>query len=140
MNGFIAMLGHGRALELFLGLLKIGLGIWLLFPGNPVEIPAIADLAWYYPNEVLAFPLILVGTTQLAGWLLNCLGYEVSWMFRAVGAQAAIFMWFWFIFKTTFATTSSPMFVIGVLSVPFSALLLYKAWNRLPIPGAPGAR
>jgi hypothetical protein len=134
------MLGHGRALELFLGLLKIGLGVWILFPGHSVEIPAIADLSWYYPSTLLAMPLIVVGLSQLAGFALNCLGYEVSWIFRAVGAQAAIFMWFWLIFKTPFASSASPLFVLGVLALPFSALLLYKAWNRLPIPGAPGAR
>ncbi len=140
MSAFLSMLGHGRALELFLGMLKMGLGIWILIPGNVVQIPAIADLSWFYPSTLLAMPLIVVGITQLAGLTLNCMGYEVSWVFRAVAAQAAIFMWFWLIFKTPFAGADSPLFVLGILSVPFSALLLYKAWNRLPIPGAPGAR
>lgn len=140
MSTFMLMIGHGRALELFLGLLKIGFGIWILFPGNSVEVPVIADLSWYYPSAILALPLILVGAAQLTGWTLNCAGYEFSWVFRAVGAQAAIFMWFWLIFKTPFASTSSPIFVLGILALPFSMLLLYKAWNRLPIPGAPGAR
>lgn len=140
MATFLLMIGHGRALELFLSLLKIGLGIWLVFPGNITEIPALADLSWYYSSTTLALPLLLVGATQLIGWLLNCMGYEVSWIFRAIAAQAAIFMWFWLIFKTPFASTSSPMFVLGILALPFSTLLLYKAWNRLPIPGAVGAR
>jgi hypothetical protein len=134
------MIGHGRALELFLCVLKVGMGIWLIFPGHPAQVPTIADLSWYYPSVVLAMPLILVGAFQLVGWILNCAGYEISWVFRAIGAQAAIFMWFWLIFKTPFASSSSPLFVLGILCLPFSALLLYKAWNRLPIPGAPGAR
>ena len=140
MTTLLVMIGHGRALELFLSMLKIGLGVWILFPGNSIEIPAIADLSWYYPSVYLALPLIGVGMAQIIGWLLNCLGYECSWMFRAAGAQAAIFMWFWLIFKTPFASSASPLFVLGVLALPFSVLLLYKAWNRLPIPGAPGAR
>ena len=140
MNAFLILIGHGRALELFLSLLKVGLGIWLIFPDNAIAVPPLADLAWYYSGIALASPLIAVGAAQLTGWVLNCWGYECSWIFRACGAQAAIFMWFWFIFKTPFAGTASPMFVLGVLAVPFSVLLLYKAWNRLPIPGAPGAR
>lgn len=139
MRNFIFLLGHGRALEFFLGLLKIGFSVWLLFPGNLVSVPAIADLSWYYSNVVLALPLSLVGTLQTVGVILNIRGYEISWVLRAVAAQLAMFMWFWFIFKTPFAGTSSPVFVIGVLALPFSALLLYKAWNRLPIPGIPGS-
>lgn len=138
MSTFLAVIGHGRALELFLGMMKIGLGFWIL--GNAVREPTISDLSWFYSSSLLALPLLLVGTIQLVGWLLNCLGYECSWVFRAVAAQLAIFMWFWLIFKTSFAGSGSPLFVLGVLAVPFSALLLYKAWNRLPIPGAPGAR
>ena len=140
MSCFLAMVGHGRALELYLGLFKLGLAVWLLIPGHVILIPTIADLGWLYPSLILASPLIVVGLIQLVGLALNCVGYEWSWLFRAVGAQLAIFMWFWFVFKTPFANTSSPLFVLAALSIPFSALLLYKAWNRLPVPGAPGAR
>ena len=134
------MIGHGRALELYLGLLKIGLGVWIVVTRASAEVPVLADLSWYYSPTILASPLFFVGACQLLGWTLNCFGYEFSWVLRAVGAQVAIFMWFWLIFKTPFAGSSSPIFVVGVLALPFSVLLLYKAWNRLPIPGAPGAR
>lgn len=140
MNYFLLMVGHGRALELFLGLLKIGLAIWIIITGASAQIPVLADLSWYYSPVFLASPLFVVGACQLFGWTLNCMGYEFSWLLRAIGAQVAIFMWFWYIFKTPFANASSPIFVLAVLALPFSTLLLYKAWNRLPIPGASGAR
>ena len=138
MAKILAALGHGRMLELFLGTLKIGLGIWVM--RHAIKEPAIADLSWSYSSLLLATPLFVVGTIQILSIVLNCMGYESSWIFRTVGAQAAIFMWFWLIFKTTIAETASPLFVVGIVSVPFSVFLLYKGWSRLPIPGSPGAK
>lgn len=138
LSKFLAALGHGRMIELFLGTLKIGLGIWVA--KYAITEPAIADLSWMYSSFVLAVPLLCVGVIQIASTVLNCAGFEFSWIFRTIGAQIAIFMWFWFIFKTSIAGVSSPLFVVGIVSIPFSMFLLYKGWNRLPIPGAPGAR
>lgn len=135
---FIDKLGHGRVLELFLGTLKIGLGIWVA--KYAIKEPAVADLSWVYSSFLIALPLFCVGAIQIFSTVLNCAGYEFSWILRTVGAQTALFMWFWFIFKTSVAGISSPLFVVGIVAVPFSMFLLYKGWNRLPIPGSPGAR
>lgn len=135
------MLGHGRALELFLATLKIGLGAWIvLAPHGVPDVPPIADLAWHYPSSYLAMPFFLVGSLQLLGWSLNWRGFEFSWALRAAAATLAIFMWVWLCVKTEFVGESSPLVVVAFVSIPFSTLLLYKAWNRLPIPGAPGLR
>ena len=138
LTALLATLGHGRMLELFLGILKIGLGIWII--KYAVKEPTMVDLSWSYPNVLLALPFFFVGALQIMSPVLNCIGFESSWIFRTVGAQTAMFMWFWVIFKTSFAGVASPLFVVGVVSVPFSMFLLYKGWNRLPIPGSPGAR
>jgi len=135
------MLGHGRALELFLATLKVGLGVWIIMePHSVKDVPPIADLAWHYPSSALAAPFFLVGGLQMFGWTLNWTGFECSWIFRATAALLAIFMWWWLVMKTEFVGDSSPLFVLAVISIPFSSLLLYKAWNRLPIPGTPGLR
>lgn len=140
MLWFLAMVGHGRLLELFLSWVKLGLGVWIILTGSAATVPALADLSWYYSSPILAAPFFVVGVLQLAGVSLNMAGHEISWVFRAAGSSLAIFMWMWILFKTPFAGGSSPLVVVACVAVPFSSLLFYKAWNRLPVPGAPGQR
>lgn len=135
---FLLIIGHGRALELYLCVFKIALGVWILAEDAAGTVPTLADLRWYYPSATLAAPFFLVGGLQFSGWVMNWAGLECSWAFRAAGALLAITMWFWMVFKTEFAGETSPLFVVAIVSVPFSVIIFYKAWNRLPVPGAPG--
>jgi hypothetical protein len=135
---FLLVIGHGRALELYLSTFKIALGSWIIVENAGAAVPAFSDLAWHYPSVLLATPFFVVGGLQLIGWLLNWLGYEINWVFRFVGAMLAIWLWLWLVLKIEYAGEKSPLFVVALVAVPFSAILLYKAWNRLPVPGAPG--
>lgn len=135
--------GHGRALEMFLVGLKI-LIFAQLIPFNPVivwptNIPAFADFG--VPDSIIASPFILVAFLQAWGLWLNKRGYEISWIIRATGAMIALVMWSWIIIKTMLVGVATP-FLLPVATMCFlaSIFILWKAMNRLPIPGMPGLR
>lgn len=138
MNAILLYFGHGRALEAFLGLLKLLIGITLILSGLDTKTPTLADLAWYYPSLAIAAPFFTVSALQLSGLALNIMGHEWSWMLRAAGALGGIFMWSAFILKTSLIGESSLVLPLALAALPASSFLLYKAWNRLPIPGAAG--
>lgn len=135
---FWAAIGHGRALEAYLGLMKIVLAAYFILTVGAFRIPAIADLAWQYPRPVLGLPFFIIGATQIYGVVLNTRGVEFSWTLRAGSAAAAIFLWLWIIIKTISTGEDSVLAAIAVPSILASIFLFGRAWNRLPVPGAPG--
>ena len=132
-------LGHGRALETFLAGGKISVSVYFFVqPKHVGQVSALYDLMWYVPEIFLIAPLFIIGMLQITGLVLNYYGVEWSWVPRAVGASSATFLWGWVIVKNI---------EIGAygLSIPICTWLLlgsswiwWKAWNRLPVPGAAG--
>lgn len=138
MSAILRYLGHGRALETFLGVLKILIGITLMFSNLSERTPSLADIAWSYSNAAIASPFLIVGVLQFSGAVFNMLGHEWSWRLRCVGAFFAILMWSIFLSKSSLIGQSSFVLPLALACLPASAFLLYKSWNRLPIPGAAG--
>lgn len=138
MSAIMRYLGHGRALETFLSILKTLIGVTILFSDLGEKTPVLADLTWLYPNTIIAAPFLIVGFLQLCGVLFNMAGYEWSWVLRSTAALLALFMWTTFLTKSGLLGESSFMFPLAIACLPASAFLLYKSWNRLPIPGAVG--
>lgn len=131
-------LGHGRTLELYLIIIKFVYAL-ILFPGWPSNIVILSDWQWTVPGFLVAAPFALVASVQALGLWLNYRGYEISWVFRAAGAMAAIMLWSYILFKSlAISEVVTGIFPLAVTSLPFSARILWKALNRLPIPGAPG--
>lgn len=136
---FSLFLGHGRALESYLVGVKMLFGVFVLVPHGSVHIIALNDLLWYVPETVIALPFFVIGLVQLFGMLMNYIGREWSWIPRAVGAGAAICMWVWFITKLVYIdAVITGMMPFCVMSLLGSIWIYWKAWNRLPVPGAAG--
>ncbi len=136
---WLLWLGHGRMLEAHLGYFKILVGMAILLPTKTQAVP-LSDLAWFVSESIIAVPFIVVGAIQIIGLTLNINGFESSWKWRAAGAALAIVMWFWIIWKCVFFGAFGPFaFPCAVAALPSSVILLAKAINRLPIPGAVGA-
>lgn len=140
LSRFLLYIGHGRALELWLVILKTALSVWLLWIGHRgiAETPGLADLSWYYSTLEIALPFIALACVQGVGWSLNIAGYEVNWLFRAFGAICGVFLWMWLIANTSFSGQNSLLIPIGIAAIPANAFLWWKAINRLPVPGAVG--
>jgi hypothetical protein len=135
---FFLGIGHGRALEFILGVLKVNIALSIAASDLALRIPVTADLAWEYSRLVIALPLLLVGIGQLAGVYLNIKGLEWSWMIRAVSAVVAICMWSMVILKSGILGEPTLGIPMAITFLPASVFLFYKAWNRLPVPGMPG--
>lgn len=138
MIHWIAAIGHGRALEAYLGTLKIMIGLAFGFTNLVSFVPATADLAWNYPRSLIAAPFLIVGGIQIIDVVMNIKGYESSWKVRATGSLLAMAMWIGILLKTSWLAEPSLMLPLACASLPFSAFLFWKAINRLPIPGTPG--
>jgi hypothetical protein len=131
--------GHGRLLELYLSVLKllVGLNVITVSQSKLDEAPAaLWDLFWYIPQPAIAAPFFIIGFIQLTGLIMNYKGVEGSWIFRYIGALGAIGMWSWLIYKSLITgEVHTWLFSLALVSMPFSMLLAWKAWHRLPIPG-----
>lgn len=138
MTSFIVYIGHGRALEAYLGFFKVLLAASIALSSISARTPALADFAWYYSSFVLALPFAVVGLLQLTGLWLNIWGKEWSWILRFSGASTAMFVWVALLIKTSWLGEPSLIYPIALSCLPASAFLVYKAWNRLPVPGAVG--
>lgn len=134
----LMQLGHGRALEFFLGWMKVNIAASIAFSELSARVPVTADLAWYYAPSIIAFPFFVMGALQIGGTVLNICGYENSWVVRAFAALLAIFVWCFILVKAGLIGEPTLAIPIAITCLPASAFLFYKAWNRLPIPGAPG--
>lgn len=138
---FVLLLGHGRALEMYLICVKLLFGFMIVPPWMDVQAVALADLRWYVSDPVIAAPFFLIGFIQLIGWILNVQGVEASWIPRATGAGLAVVLWLWIIFKSVLiGAVTTGVVPFCIMSCFASLFLFWKAWNRLPIPGALGAR
>lgn len=131
-------LGHGRALEAYL------IGVKFLFglsPIWPIDALALVDLQWQaVPASIIGLPFLLIGSLQLIGWIMNVRGLESSWKLRAAGAWLGICLWVWIIIKSiAIGQADAAIFRFCLMSLIASTWLFWKAWNRLPIPGTPGA-
>lgn len=131
-------LGHGRALEFFLGWMKVNIAASIALTELSARVPVTADLAWYYSPVALAAPFFVLGILQAGGAILNICGYDDSWIIRAIAAILAIFVWCLILIKATIIGEPSLAIPLAITCLPASAFLFYKAWNRLPVPGAPG--
>ena len=138
MYKVLSFLGHGRALEFFLGWLKINISVSIALSDLGSRISVTADFAWYHSPTVLATPFFVMGVLQAAGVFLNVYGYEKSWLIRAAGAALAIFVWCLVLVKASLIGEPTLAIPIALTCLPASAFLFFKAWNRLPIPGAAG--
>lgn len=138
LTRFEAFLGHGRALESYLGGLKILIGLCVL-PGWPINIAVLSDLQWFVPDFLIALPFLFVGFTQIFGLYLNAMGVEWSWILRAIAAFVAIFMWSWLLSKAILIGDFSSVIVpLAIMGIPASTFIFRKALKRLPVPGAAG--
>jgi hypothetical protein len=138
MQKLLSFLGHGRALEFFLGWLKINISVSIALSDLSAQVPVTADLSWYYSPTALAAPFFVMGLLQASGVMLNVYGYEKSWTIRAFGAVLAIFVWCLVLVKASLVGEATLAIPIAITCLPASAFLFYKAWNRLPIPGSAG--
>ncbi len=139
MARFLAFLGHGRALECHLIGLKLLIGTFIFVPKGELRIIPLVGLTWYVPDQAIAAPFLVIGLVQLVGLVMNMRGHERSWVPRLLGAGAGAGMWAWLITSSVLqgaiASFVLPVSVMGIVS---SSFLIYKAKNRLPIPGQPG--
>lgn len=138
MTAVLIYIGHGRALEGFLGFYKLVLAVSILVSEISWRVPALADLTWGTPRYVVATPFAIIGFLQIIGLILNALGYEISWLLRFVGAAFAMMMWSALLIKSSALGEPTLVIPMAVAALPASGFLLYKAWNRLPVPGAAG--
>lgn len=138
MISWFAAIGHGRALEAYLGTLKVMIGLSFALTDLAGLVPATSDFAWNYPRAAIAAPFLAVGAIQLLDVILNIQGYEESWVLRAVGSVLAIAMWVGLLLKTWILAEPSLIVPLAITSLPFSVFLFWKAINRLPVPGARG--
>lgn len=131
-------LGHGRALEAYLAGVKLIFGL-ILLPGWPLSVRALSDLQWFVPDPIIAAPFLLIAVAQGAGLYLNARGIEESWILRAAAAAMAIMLWSWLLSKSILiGEVSTSLMPLCVMSLPASVFILWKALNRLPVPGASG--
>lgn len=131
-------LGHGRALEANFVFIKFVLAFTIWFDPH-LDMITLNDLQWFIPRWIIALPFAIVAMVQLIGLVLNIRGYECNWIFRAVGASMGITLWFWIIIKSFMVgSISTGMASLAITAIPSSAFLLWKAINRLPIPGKMG--
>ncbi len=137
---FLNCLGHGRALEFFLGFFKVVLAGYIITSNISMLVPALADFSWLYSSVIIASPFALIGLLQLSGTILNIRGATWSWILRFFGAIFALFVWSALIIKTMYLGEPSLLAPMAISCLPASSFLIYKAWNRLPIPGVPGLR
>jgi hypothetical protein len=138
MRWLLIHLGHGRALEFFLGWMKVNIAGQLAFSELSARVPVTADLAWYYSPTIIALPFFVMGLLQISGTILNIRGYEKSWIVRASAALLAIFVWCLILIKAGMIGEPTLAIPLSLTCLPASAFLFYKAWNRLPVPGAKG--
>lgn len=138
MTVFLVYIGHGRALELFLGVLKTAIAISIAMSDLDVRIAPLSDLTWFYPSYMIAAPFFLIGVLQAGGILLNMCGYTSSWVLRFTAALLAMFMWSALLFKSSIVGLPTLIAPLAISCLPASAFLLYKSWNRLPVAGAAG--
>lgn len=141
IGSFVRFAGHGRALEMFLAGLKILIFLQFFpfapFHVWPTQVPALAGFD--VSALVLAAPFLIVGLTQAFGLWLNYKGFEFSWFVRACGAFVALVMWSWILLKTLLIGVATPFLVpLAIMGFGASVFILWKAANKLPIPGAPG--
>lgn len=135
MTGFLGFIGHGRALECYLVGVKILFGLFIV-PAT-AAFPGLADLPWFIPEPIIAAPFFFIGILQGIGLWLNARGVESSWILRAAGALLAIMLWTALITKALLvATIINPFYIMSWLG---SVFILWKALNRLPVPGVRGA-
>lgn len=137
---FLAFLGHGRALELYLGCLTLLIGATIVITELSRDSPALADIAWYYSRVVVAAPFFVIGALQLIGWFLNINGIHCNWIFRAAGASLAVFVWAALLIKSGLVGEGTFVIPLTIVNLPASAFLLWRAWNKFPIPGTVGAK
>lgn len=139
-RGLNHFLGHGRALETYLVVLKyLIVGFFFFNPTHIAQTYAFYDLLWFIPSIVIVMPFLVIASLQLVGLITNYAGYEWSWLPRFIGAFMAMVVWAWVLIKS-FAVDSFGFTVpLCCASILGSTWLLWKAWNRLPIPGAPGS-
>jgi hypothetical protein len=136
----LVFLGHGRALELYLGCLKITIGGSLIITELGYNSPILADLAWYYSDATLAAPFFVAGGLQLIGWTLNIYGVEHNWIWRTIGAMLGILLWSTLLIKSGLIRDTTLATPLAIACLPSSLFLLWRAWNRFPVPGVTGAR
>ena len=135
----VSFLGHGRALETYLVGVKILFGIFIFPVPAKLSVAALSDLQWFYSDPTIAAPFFIIGIVQGVGLILNAKGYEISWLFRAGGALAAIMLWSALITKSILiGAVSTGIMPFLCMSLGASIFILYKALNGLPAPGAAG--
>lgn len=128
-------LGHGRALESYLGAAALIWGIELLLPIKGTRSVALYDL----PMWVVGVSALTAGGITLAGVILNGVGIAVSRQIRMVGAVLSILLWTWLTIKCILVDSSGILgFPFVLLAAPAALRALYLASLNLPVPGAPG--
>lgn len=136
---FIQFFGHGRALEAYLVGVKILFGLFIVPPQISIQILVLSDLQWFIPDPLIAAPFFIVGAMQGIGLWLNAKGYECSWIIRASGALSAILLWSALLTKSVLiGALVSGMTPFLIMSLLGSVFILWKALNKLPVPGAVG--
>lgn len=138
MNSFLEYIGHGRALEFFLGLFKLALAISITLSDLDKRIPPLADFAWFYPSLIIAFPFYILAFLHFSGIAANMIGYSWSWFPRFMGAAIAMFVWTFLLIKSSWIGDSTLIVPMAIACLPASAFLIYKSWHGLPIPGRAG--
>jgi len=133
------MFGHGRALEAYLIGAKMWYGMILIAPGVEFKAIALTDVWGYIPEYVFGILFLFIAALQLIGLVLNLNGHEWSWVCRTVGAGIAMPTWAWLIAKSVIVGAIGGALPFWGMSFLASIFLFVKGWNRLPVPGAPGA-
>lgn len=132
-------LGHGRALEACLGCAKIMLFLhFLVVPSSITSVTATYSLLWSFSPIAIVLPLFVVGVAQVVGLTLNYAGCEWSWVVRAAAAMGGIAIWTWIVLKSALISSGGLEAWLGGYLVLWNIFILWKAFNRLPVPGAPG--
>lgn len=134
-------LGHGRAVESYLGLIALSYGTALLMsPYAQFNSQATIDIAWLGYGHYIGIPLATKGMFTLYGLVANIHGWPYSRLFRFVGALIGSGVWLWFYAK--FALLGVP-FTFGSFFALFSFLysirIMALALADLPRPGVAGA-
>jgi|ERR1041385_2787541 hypothetical protein len=139
MSRILLFFGHGRALETYLVCVKLLFAVFVLEPLGGGSITVVSDLHQAVPDSVIALPFFIVGVVQGVGIWLNYEGVSSSWVFRAAGAFFAMMLWNWIIVKAILiGVVVTGMMPFVIMSLVASTFILWKALNRLPVPGAVG--
>lgn len=132
-----AFIGHGRALETFLVLVKFQYALLLsIAPRNILLFTAVTESG----NQVIfAAIFFVIGCIQATGLVLNLEGNSMCHRYRVIGGTLAIMLWIYVITRTFLSGFATAIYPWAITAMLGSMWIVRRGTLGLPHPGAPGA-